>query len=373
MTSPALKKVLIVDDAPMNRAILEDILSEDYEVETTDNGQSALDIIEERHAEFGIMLLDLMMEGVDGFQVLERMNEWGTLDTLPVIVISAEDSEETENKTLDLHASDFIRKPFDASVVRRRVHNVYDLYEYKNNLEQLVSDQTHEIREQADCIQAFNDNMVDLLGMVVEYRHSESGQHVHRVKTYTELLCRQLQKDYPEYGLDEEQIERIAQASVLHDLGKIAIADSILLKPGRLTDEEFAQMKQHTVLGDELVGEVKGAWDAEFAKTVHEICRHHHERYDGRGYPDGLKGEEIPIAAQAVSIADVYDALVTDRVYKAAYTPEEAYNMIQNGECGTFSPKLLKCLEELRGQFEEVVAQGKAQNNVGGSSFQWLS
>lgn len=360
------KKVLIVDDALLNRSILQDILSDDFEVEALDNGADALKVLKERHDEFGIMLLDLRMDGVDGFQVLEQMNEWKMLDTLPVIVISAEDSEETENRTLDLHATDFIRKPFDASVVLRRVNNTYDLYSYKNNLESLVSEQTKEIREQNARIQAFNENMVELLGMVVEYRHSESGQHVHRVKAYTELLCKCLQEDYPEYKLTDSQIERIGSASVLHDLGKIAIPDNILLKPGRLTEDEFNQMKQHTVLGDELVGQVKGAWDEDFAKTVHEICRHHHERYDGRGYPDGLKGEDIPIAAQAVSVADVYDALVTDRVYKAAYTPDEAYNMIQNGECGTLSPKLLKCLEKLRPTFEAIVANGKAENELGG-------
>lgn len=282
------------------------------------------------------------------------MSEWGLIDKVPVIVISAEDSEETENRTLDLHAIDFIRKPFEPSVVRRRVRNVYDLFEYKNNLEGIVDDQTRALREQAERIQAFNDNMVDVLGMVVEYRHSESGQHVHRVKLYTELLCRQLMNDYPEYGLTEEDVKRIGQASVLHDLGKIAIPDSVLLKPGRLTDEEYEQIKLHTVLGDELIGRIKGAWDDDFAHAAREICRHHHERYDGKGYPDALKGEAIPISAQAVSVADVYDALVTDRVYKAAYTPDEAYAMIQNGECGTFSPKLLSCLAKLRSQFEEV-------------------
>lgn len=359
------KKVLVVDDVPMNCMILKDILSDDYVVETAGGGKEALNIITKRGPEFGVMLLDIMMPDMDGYEVLERMAGLDLLDKIPVIVITAETSEETENKILDLHAIDFIRKPFEASVVRRRVRNIYDLFEYKNNLEGIVDDQTKTLREQAERIQLYNDNMIDLLGMVVEYRHSESGQHVYRVKAYTELLCRQLMKDFPEYGLDDEQIKRIADASVLHDLGKIAVPDNILLKPGRLTDEEYEQMKNHTVLGDELVSQVKGAWDDDFAAVVHQICRSHHERYDGRGYPDGLAGDEIPIAAQAVSIADVYDALVTDRVYKAAYTPEEAYTMIQNGECGTFSPKLLQCLAEVRPQFEEVRRKNDP-NAIGG-------
>lgn len=348
------KKVLVVDDVMMNRLILEDILADDYEVDSAGSGREALEILKDHASDYGVLLLDLIMDDIDGFGVLEQMEAWGIVDKLPVIVITAESSEEIENKSLDMHAMDFIRKPFEPSVVTRRVRNVYDLFEYKNNLEGIVEDQTQEIREKAERIQLFNENMINVLGMMVEYRNSESGQHVYRVKAYTELVCNELMKSYPEYGLAPEDVERIASASVLHDLGKIAISDTILLKPGRFTPEEFEIMKKHTVLGDELISKVKGAWDDDFALVARQICRHHHERYDGKGYPDGLVGEDIPIAAQVVSLADVYDALVTDRVYKAAYTPEVAYNMIQNGECGTFSPKILKCFEKLRVQFEEV-------------------
>lgn len=358
----ASRKVLVVDDAFMNRVMLEDMLSDSYDVEAVEDGSDALERLEDHPLDYGIVLLDLNMPKVSGFAVLEKMTEWELIDKIPVIVITGDESYETEMHALALGATDFVRKPFDARVVSHRVKNTFDLFAYKHNLEDLVAEQTKDLRksnkllrEQADRIQQFNENTIDLLGMVVEYRHTESGQHVQRVKAYTELLCKCIKENYPEYGLTDDDVFRIAQASVLHDLGKIAIPDSVLLKPGRLTDDEYNQMKNHTIYGYELVSQIKGAWDDDFATIVRQICRHHHERYDGKGYPDGLAGEDIPIAAQAVSVADVYDALVTDRVYKAAYTPEVAYNMIQNNECGVFSPKLMKCLELVRPEFEEIV------------------
>lgn len=365
--------ILVVDDSMINREILADMLSAKYKVETAENGQEALAILEERSDEFGAVLLDLNMPDIDGFEVLEKMNEWDLLSALPVIVISAEDSNEVENRTLALHATDFIRKPFDQNVVLRRVENVYELYSYRRSLEQRVEEQTQALvrsneilRSQAKQIREFNENTIDLLGMVVEYRHSESGQHVQRVKAYTEILCQSLKENYPEYGLDARSIDRIAQASVLHDLGKIAIPDSILLKPGRLTQEEYNTMKNHTIYGDNLLGQIKGAWDDDFAQIARQICRHHHERYDGNGYPDGLVGEDIPIAAQVVSLADVFDALVSDRVYKDAYTPEVAFRMIQNNECGVFSPKLLKCLNKVQDEFLAVLSSNSKYQLGGG-------
>lgn len=360
-------KVLIVDDSAINRMMLEDILKDDFKLELACDGEEALVALNERPDEFGVVLLDLNMPKVTGFEVLKDMSEKKLLEKIPVIVISADASEGSENTSLDMRATDYIRKPFDGRSVLFRVKNIYDLYSYKRNLERRINDRTQELRaankklrEQAKQIQEFNENTIDLLGMVVEYRHSESGQHIQRVKTYTELLGHEMMKRYPQYGLTAEDVDRIADASVLHDLGKIAIPDAIMLKPGRLTDEEYEEMKLHTVKGDELAGNVKGAWDDEFGAVVHQICRHHHERYDGRGYPDGLKGDEIPIAAQLVSVADVYDALVTDRVYKKAYTPEVAFNMIQNNECGVFSPQLMDCLSALKDKFEAVATSNAA-------------
>lgn len=353
-------KVLIVDDSAMNREMLEDILMDDFKIETASDGKEALDILSSRADEIGIVLLDLNMPNVSGFDVLDQMNTWRLLEKIPVIIISADDSVLTESRTLDLRATDYIRKPFDGRAVLLRVKNIYDLYSYKRNLERRIDDQTKELREYAERVEQFNENTIELLGTVVEYRHSESGQHIRRVKTYTELLANELMKRYPNYGLTEDDVERIANASVLHDLGKIAIPDSVMLKPGRLTPEEYEEMKRHTIAGDELAGMVKGAWDDEFGVIVHQICRHHHERWDGRGYPDGLAGDDIPIAAQIVSVADVYDALVTDRVYKKAYKPNEAFEMICNGECGTFSPYILDCLKALKDEFAAVATQNLA-------------
>ena len=216
------------------------------------------------------------------------------------------------------------------------------------------------LKIQAARLQKSNTNIIDILGTVVESRNLESGEHVMRVKGYTEILAKEMMKEYPEYGLTDKKIEVIVSASALHDIGKIAIPDNILLKPGKLTQDEYEYMKSHTTRGCEILNNIKDVWDEEYEKASYEICRHHHERYDGRGYPDKLKGDEIPISAQLVSVADVYDALVNERVYKSAYSKEQAFSMIINGECGIFSPKLLECFRNCREQFEELAASQKS-------------
>lgn len=354
-----MDKILIVDDVDINREILSDMLEDDYEVIKAGGGAEALKILENDHESFGLVLLDLIMPGVDGFAVLEHMHNKDWLKRLPVIVISGESTDKAEERSLTLGASDYIRKPFDEAIVRRRVKNTADLYSYKRSIEDKVAEQTNTLNMQyqqllklAERIKLNNEKIIDVLGMVVEYRDVESGEHIQRVKGYTEILAYEAMREYPEYGLTEKLIKQIASASVLHDVGKIAIPDSILLKRGKLTNDEYEYMKSHASRGAELLTQINGAWDADFGQLCYEICRHHHEKYDGRGYPDGLKGEEIPLSAQLVSIADVYDALVSERVYKAAYTPEQAFHMIISGECGMFSPKLLECLRNVKDRFE---------------------
>ena len=239
--------------------------------------------------------------------------------------------------------ADFVHRPFDNRLVRKRVRNVVSLYQYQEELEQKVEKQTSVLRkqfrllqQQAESLRRSKEKVIDILGTVVEYRNLESGEHIKRVKGYTRILAERLQQDYPEYELTQERIEVIVAASALHDVGKIAIPDSILLKPGKLTQEEFEYMKSHTTKGCEILNSIEDAWDEEYKKVSYVICRHHHERYDGKGYPDGLKGEDIPITAQIVSIADVYDALVNERVYKSAFSKEKAFQMIVTGECGVF-------------------------------------
>lgn len=359
-----MKKILIVDDVKMNRVMIEEMLEDSYEIEQADGGMAAIMILKARYEEFGCVLLDLVMPGVDGFTVLEVMQKQKWIEKVPVIVISGENSKDTENRSLDLGASDFIRKPFDESTVRRRVRNIVDLYDYRRKMDMKVEKQEEALHDQYELllkqsrrIQQNNEKIIEILGTVVEYRDLESGEHIQRVKGFTEILANEAMKEYPEYGLTSEQIRQIVAASSLHDVGKITIPDSILLKPGKLTKEEFDYMKSHTTRGSELLQQISGAWDDAFGDVCYDICRHHHEKYDGRGYPDGLKGEEIPLSAQIVSIADAYDALVSERVYKSAYTPQEAFHMIISGECGVFSPKLLECFRNTRKKFETLAVK----------------
>lgn len=355
-------KVLVVDDAEMNRELLCAILETEYEVEMAEDGERALAVMKEMADEISAVLLDLQMPKLDGFGVIDAMRENDWIKSIPILIISAERAVDVENKCFELGVADFIHKPFEPSLVKNRVRNSVDLFAYKNHLEQKVQAQTEKLRKQnqtlamqAERLQETNERIIEVLGTVVECRNLESGEHVKRVKNFTKVLAYQIMEDYPEYGLDGETVEMIAAASALHDVGKIAIPDKVLLKPGRLTDEEFALMKTHTIQGSDLLAQIEGIWDDDYQKTSYEICRHHHERYDGRGYPDGLKGEDIPISAQIVSVADVYDALVCERVYKAAFPKDKAFQMILNGECGTFSPKLMESFKKVKDIFEKLV------------------
>lgn len=349
--------VLVVDDMELNRELLEEMLKDEYKVILAENGKKAIEVIQEYLDRLSVVLLDLVMPEMDGFAVLKEMQKNNLITKVPVIVISGESSEEA--KCFDYGVTDFIQKPFNESIVKKRIQNVAYLFAYQNQLEDKVQKQTETLRKQNQMLQEQtkklrenNIKIIDILGNVVEHRNLESGEHVKRVKGFTRILGMQLMKDYPEYGLTTESVEMIAEASALHDVGKIAIPDNVLLKPGRLTDEEFELMKTHTTQGCEILNNIKGIWEDDYKKASYEICRHHHERYDGRGYPDHLKGEEIPVSAQIVSVADVYDALVSERVYKAARTKDEAYDMIINGACGVFSPKLLESFRHARSDFE---------------------
>ncbi|MDO5135945.1 MAG: response regulator [Eubacteriales bacterium] len=351
-------KILIVDDIELNRDILRDMLEEEgWETVAASDGVQALEILDGQHDALQAVLLDLVMPRMDGFQLLEEMKKRSWFPSIPVIVISGENELSTEIRSLELGAHDFIHKPFVRSLVVQRVKNAVQLFLHKNSLEQLVSQQTQALREQAEQIKRNNAKIIDILGTVVEYRNLESGEHISRVKGFTHIMAESMMELFPEYGLTEQMAQLIADASPLHDLGKITIPDNILLKPGRLTPEEFELMKAHTSNGAEMIQRIEGAWDTEYARICQEICRYHHERDDGRGYPDGLKGEEIPVSAQLVSVADVYDALVNKRVYKEAYALDAAYEMIITGQCGNFSPKLLKCFEHARKRFEELACE----------------
>jgi len=360
------EKVLIVDDMEINRDILEAILEDEYSVLLAETGKQALEIIDKYKEDIKMILLDLVMPEMDGFGVLRAMKERAMIGRIPVLVITGEGSIEIEKKCFDCGVSDFARKPFDNILIKKRVKNIMELFLHKNELEKLVEEQTETVKiqyklleAQAEELQQNNENIIEILGSVVEYRDVESGEHIKRVKYFSKILATYLMEEYPECGLTPEKIAIITSASALHDIGKIAIPDNVLLKPGKFTDEEFAIMKTHTTKGGQILNDIRGAWDEDYGAACYDICMYHHERYDGRGYPKGLKGEEIPISAQIVSVADVYDALVQKRVYKDAFSLEEAYQMIMDGKCGAFSPKLLHCFSKAKAEFEEMAERFK--------------
>ena len=354
-------KILVVDDALMNRDILKEILKDTYDILEAEDGKSALEILDAENNEISAILLDLIMPVMDGFEVLEELNARKMIEKIPVLIISGENSTQNEQRCFELGIADFIGKPFNARLVRKRIQNAAEHYAYRNELEAKVEEQTNVLRKayrtlksQAEQLKRRNQDIIEILGTVVEYRNLESGEHVKRVGEYTRILAERFMVEYPEYDLTQDKIDVIVSASALHDIGKITIPDSILLKPGRLTKDEFEYMKSHTTRGCELLESMKNVLDPKYEKVSSEICRHHHERFDGKGYPDGLEGDAIPLSAQLVSVADVYDALVNERCYKDAFSPEEAFRMIVNGECGVFSPRLMEVFRKVRSQFEKI-------------------
>lgn len=331
--------ILIVDDIEINRAVLTEIFKEDYQTIEACNGVEALEIINGEN-DISAVLLDLLMPELNGLGVLKAMNESGKIESIPVFLITAADSREMLQEGYNLGAIDVITKPFMMHFLKCRVNNVIELYRHRNKLESIVAEQVKRLNE-------MNQSMVETLATIVEFRDCESGEHVKRISSLTRALMAEVSQMYPEYSMPKSEIEKIAMSSVLHDVGKISIPDQILNKPGRLTNEEFEIMKQHTTLGSEMLQKISNIMEDGIYNYSYDICRHHHERWDGRGYPDGLSGDDISIWAQVVSVADVYDALTAERVYKKAFSHEKAVDMINNGECGMFNPKVLKAFENV--------------------------
>lgn len=342
-------KILIVDDSELNREILTDILESQYDIIEAENGKMAVEILEKRLSEIVIVMLDLVMPEMDGIQVLTMMNEKGWINDVPVVMISSEASPSAMDKAYDLGITDYITRPFDTKTVQRRVMNTIALYSKQKKLIKIVAQQIYE-REK------INSMMINILSHIVEFRNGESGLHVIHIKTATSLLLSALSEKCPELKLDRDKINLISMASALHDIGKIVIPEHILNKPGRFTPEEFEIMKKHSAAGADILKEFNSNGNP-LIEVAYEICRWHHERFDGRGYPDGLKGSEIPISAQVVAIADVYDALTSERCYKAAIPHEEALQMIADGKCGAFDPLLIDCLMSVADRLKEALSQ----------------
>lgn len=333
-------KVLIVDDSELNRSLLADMLRDEYEVLEAENGLQAIKLLEFHQFEISLILLDIVMPEMDGFEVLAIMNKNKWIERIPVIIISAETTAAYIDAAYDLGATEYVNRPFDPKTIRRRVSNTIMLYSKQKFLENAVTEQVLE-KEKSNLI------MVEVLSHIVEFRNGESGMHVLNIRTITEMLLKQLCALSDQYRNLQSQILLIANASSLHDIGKISIAEQILNKPGKLTPEEYEKIKEHSSIGANMLEKTRYYPNEAIVRIARDICRWHHERYDGKGYPDGLTGDEIPIEAQVVSLADVYDALTHQRVYKEAYSHQKAFEMIFSGQCGMFNPLLLQCLKEI--------------------------
>ena len=335
----------------LNRALLADMIGDAYRIIEAEDGKQAVAALQKEGTGISLVLLDYVMPQMNGFDVLEVMNRNGWIKDIPVIMVSAESDAAYIERAYELGVTDFINRPYDVNIVRRRVMNTLMLYQKQRTLMGMVADQVYE-REKS------NNLMVYILSHIVEFRNGESGMHVLNVQAMTEMILTQLTAMTDQYALTAEDISLITMASSLHDIGKIAIPEEVLNKPGRFTDEEFAIMKTHSAVGSDMLDDLELYKDEKLVKLAREICRWHHERWDGRGYPDGLAGDEIPISAQVVALADVYDALTSARVYKPPFSHDEALRMIREGECGAFNPLILECLTAVADDLESRLNRG---------------
>lgn len=345
------QQILIVDDSQINCEILAEILKDEYRILEAANGEECINLLKQYGTGIALLLLDINMPVMDGFEVLALMNRKHWIEDIPVIMIFSEDSASYVRRAYEMGASDYIIRPFDVQVVHQRVSNTIKLYAKQRRLISLVTDQIREKEKN-------NQMMISILSQIVEFRNSESGSHVLHINIITGMLLERLMQKTDQYHLQWSDQFLITTASALHDIGKIGIDEKILNKPGKLTKEEFEIMKTHTLIGASMLKSIEMYQNEKLLQVAYQICRWHHERYDGKGYPDGLKGEEIPISAQVVAIADVYDALVGKRVYKKAFSHETAIHMILNGECGAFNPLLLECLTDIQNRLKEETKSG---------------
>lgn len=341
-----VKKILIVDDEEINRIILKLAFQDDYELLEAENGVEAFNQINMHGENLCAVLLDIFMPLKDGYAVLTEMKEKGLLERIPVFLITAETNQDVLERGFILGASDVILKPFNPDFIRRRIDNIVELYAHRLGLQYIIEEQMKRLKDQEKDIIAANRSIIDALSTAIEFRDSESGEHITRIRNITKALLLEMIA-CNEINLTDREVELIGDAAVMHDVGKISIPDHILNKPGRLTKEEYELMKEHTIRGCELLDSIEHLKKSNLYEYCYDICRHHHERWDGNGYPDQLKGNEISLWAQVVSIADVFDALVSKRVYKKAYDYETAMKMINSGECGIFNPKLLECFNSI--------------------------
>ncbi|MCR5303433.1 MAG: response regulator [Lachnospiraceae bacterium] len=354
-------KILIVDDMEVNRLILRNMLESDYDIEEAVDGTDALKKIEELKDSLDLILLDWFMPGKTGFEVLSEMSRRWWREDIPVIMISAEHDESYVVKAYKLGALDYIQRPFNAAIVRHRVETVMRLHLKEQRLAQIAANEIMSRHRN-------NNMMIHVLSGIVEFRNGESGMHVVHVQALTDMLMREIRNCSDKYRFTPEEMSLIPVAAAMHDIGKISVPSEILNKPGRLTDEEFAIMKKHTTAGYDMLNSLEGYRQDPLVRIAAQVCRSHHERWDGRGYPDGLKGDDIPMAAQLVSLADVYDALTSERCYKKAFSHEKTVEMIKNGECGNFNPVLLESFlnlaDDIPGNLDTIMDSGFYEEDI---------
>lgn len=349
------QSILIVDDEELNRDLLSRIFRDEYSIITAENGKEAIEIITKLYNELAAIILDIEMPVLNGYQVLQMISTTMYSKRVPVVLITAQDDEEVQINCYKLGAMAVISKPFSAKLVRERVDDIVDMFQSVNKMEAAVRRQAEELEEQRKKLSLFNENLIEAVSNIVEFRDLESGKHIKRVKGLTRIMAENYRLLHLDEDISNAWIENVVSAAALHDIGKITIPDSILLKPGKLTEEEREVMKTHTIKGCEVIEFLGDVQDFEQYQEAYNICRHHHERADGNGYPDGLKGDEIPLSAALVSIVDVFDALISKRVYKNAFSMDVAIEMIVNGECGKFSDKILDCFEFSMFDIKELV------------------
>ena len=343
-------KIILIDPQEQNYPLLKRILNEDYVLAEITDIRKINDFLTHDSETIAAILADYPTLRSQKFTLAKMIRQNSKCDRIPLLAVCSEIPPGLGDELCKYNIAEFICAPFDPSLVKHRIQNCIRLYQYQNTMQK----QHKLLKLQSDRLTKSNETIIDALGDIVEYRNVESGEHIHRVKEYTRILATEAMNCFPEFNLTPEKVSVIVTASPLHDIGKIALPDKILLKPGRLTDQEVDYIKSHTLSGCEILDNMRGIWSDEYSKVCKEICHSHHERYDGSGYPDGLRGSEIPLSAQIVSIADVYDALTNERVYKDAIPKDHAFRMIINGECGVFSPKLMECLRNVRTEFENV-------------------
>lgn len=343
-------RIILIDPQEQNYPLLKRILNEDYVLAEITDLRKINDFLTHDTETIAAILADYPTLRSQKFTLAKVIRQNSKCDRIPLLAVCSEIPPSLGEELCKYNIAEFICAPFDPSLVKHRIQNCIRLYQYQNTMQK----QHKLLKLQSDRLTKSNETIIDALGDIVEYRNVESGEHIHRVKEYTRILATEAMNCFPEFNLTPEKVSVIVTASPLHDIGKIALPDKILMKPGRLTDQEFEYIKSHTISGCEILDNMRGIWSDEYSKVCKEICHSHHERYDGSGYPDGLRGSEIPLSAQIVSIADVYDALTNERVYKDAIPKDHAFRMIINGECGVFSPKLMECLRNVRTEFENV-------------------